>query len=62
MIIKFLLIGLSFVVAFFAGVAILMLMAIATHQYVVPFWYGYIAGAIVTIPAIIYSFFVANAG
>lgn len=59
--IKLLLIGLSWVAAFFAGIVVLILMAIATHQYILPFWYGYIAGAIVIIPTVVYSFFVANA-
>ena len=60
--IKFLLMGLSFVVAFFAGVAVLMVMSIATNQPIVPWWYGIVAGVIVIVPTQIYIHAVKNAG
>jgi hypothetical protein len=59
---KFLLIGLSFIVAFFAGVAVLMVMAIATNQPIVPWWYGIVAGVIVIVPTQIYIYKVSQAG
>jgi len=59
---KFLLMGLSFVVAFFAGVAILMVMSIATNQPVVPWWYGIIAGVVAIVPTQIYIYKVSQAG
>jgi len=47
---KFILIFLSLVVAFFAGVVVLMGVSIVTNQPIVPWWYGIVAGVVVAVP------------